>query len=140
MNFEVISLLCGSAGNDDVQIPWTVHALDSIEFDVRGRGRAGNPGQWAFGVLRQYGDGLGEEMYHLVNLNHAYVGVWDEGYRPASLIRLAVQHDSSGVGARYPGRCDDCINLIEFIGCQEVRCAVGHDRDSIGNLAKPISG
>src|SRR5207247_9052446 len=107
---------------DDVEGARAVHALDPVQLDVAGGGRAAGAGGRAPGVPP--GQGLGDQGDDLVGPYQAQVVVGDEGQCTPALGRGAVEDDGARLGDRNGGAGDDAVNGIERGGGEAV---VGDD-------------
>jgi hypothetical protein len=95
-----------------------VHALDAVEFDVRGCRRAGDESYGpSLGLYRvfEFGEGFGDEAYDLVLPHDAQVVVGQEGERPAALGSPGVEDDGAGLGYPQSTAGQHAVAVIELI-------------------------
>ena len=82
-----------SVGDDDGEVAWAVHAVDADQLDVAGGRGSRDPRHGTFRVLSEHVHRLGHRGHDRLAFQHAHVLVRDQGDGPASLVRLAVEHD-----------------------------------------------
>src|SRR5215211_119072 len=108
----------GSGDDEHFEGTRTVHALDPIQLDIRGRRRAGDEGDRAPLVLYrlfELGGSFEDQAHDLILPDHAQVVVGQQRQRPAALSPPGVEDDGAGLGYAQGAPCQHAVALVEFL-------------------------